>query len=330
MIEFQHVTKVYQSAGATTKAVDDVSFAVEEGEICVLLGPSGCGKTTLLRMVNRLIGLTNGDIIVNGRNINSVNPVELRRTIGYVIQQTGLFPNMTIFDNVCTVPKMLGWSRAKMHDRYEELMVMIGLDPKEYAKRFPWELSGGQQQRIGVARALAADPPVMLMDEPFGALDPIIRDHLQREFLKIQQTVKKTIVFVSHDLDEALTLGDKIAILKSGKLMQFGTPDEILSAPANDFVSSFIGADKSLKRLSLFTAGQLLQSRRITRICSSKPSVAVQMDTDLRTVLAHILADPNGEVSVLDKTGNCAGVIHYNDLARFLEDDSNEMEPAAN
>ena len=217
MIELKDVTKVYKSEEGDVKAVDGVTMEVGEGEICVFLGPSGCGKTTLLRMINRMIEPTRGTIRVNGQDIQQMDPYQLRRSIGYVIQQTGLFPNMTVEQNVTVVPRLLGWDRVKIKDRYNELMDMMGLNPDEYRDRYPWELSGGQQQRIGVARALAADPPVMLMDEPFAALDPVIRDHLQSELLRIQRTVRKTILFVSHQIDEAIRLGDTIAIFQSGK-----------------------------------------------------------------------------------------------------------------
>src|SRR5690606_18769318 len=258
MIELKDVTKVYKSEEGDVKAVDGVTMEVGEGESCVFLGPSGCGKTTLLRMINRMIEPTRGTIRVNGQDIQQMDPYQLRRSIGYVIQQTGLFPNMTVEQNVTVVPRLLGWDRVKIKDRYNELMDMMGLNPDEYRDRYPWELSGGQQQRIGVARALAADPPVMLMDEPFAALDPVIRDHLQSELLRIQRTVRKTILFVSHQIDEAIRLGDTIAIFQSGKLMQHGTPDELLSRPANDFVSRFVGSDRHLKRLSLFRVRDLL------------------------------------------------------------------------
>lgn len=209
MLTFNNVTKVYGKGNEQVTAIDNVSFTVGEGNICVLLGPSGCGKTTLLRIVNRLVSLTSGTVEVGGNDINKIDLIELRRSIGYVIQQNGLFPNMTIEENICVVPRLLGWDRVKMAKRTDELLDLFGLEPEKFKKRYPWELSGGQQQRVGIARALAADPPIMLMDEPFGALDPIIREHIQNEFLKIQQNVKKTILFVSHDIDEAIRLGDK-------------------------------------------------------------------------------------------------------------------------
>ena len=319
MITFKNVSKVYERDGEKVKAVNNVSMTVENGEICVLIGPSGCGKTTLLRMVNRLVSISDGTIEVGGKEIYSLNPIELRRSIGYVIQQNGLFPNMTIEENINVVPKMLGWDIARMKARYKELMEMMGLDPDEYRKRFPWELSGGQQQRIGVARALAGDPPVMLMDEPFGALDPIIRDHLQNEFLRIQKNMKKTILFVSHDIDEAIRLGDKIAIFNRGELMQFGTPDDILSNPRNDFVRDFIGNDREIKRLSLLTVKDLLGKlkklgRAATGIPQDHPKNVVGAETDLRTALSVLLSSPTGEAVVVDQNSHPQGILTFSDF----------------
>ncbi|TDL75634.1 ABC transporter ATP-binding protein [Rhodococcus qingshengii] len=318
MITFKGVSKIYERQGEKVKAVDNVTMTVEKGEICVLIGPSGCGKTTLLRMVNRLVPITDGTIEVEGTEINSLDPIQLRRSIGYVIQQNGLFPNMTIEENINVVPKMLGWDAQKMKNRYQELMEMMGLDPEEYRKRFPWELSGGQQQRIGVARAMAADPPVMLMDEPFGALDPVIRDHLQNEFLRIQKNMKKTILFVSHDIDEAIRLGDKIAIFNKGQLMQFGTPDEILSNPRNPFVRDFIGSDREIKRLSLLSVRELLNKvKKLGRTHSNKHEVfgeSVMLDTDLRTALSVLLASPTGEVAVVDHHNHPHGIVSISDF----------------
>jgi osmoprotectant transport system ATP-binding protein len=226
---------------------------VPEGEICVLLGPSGCGKTTTMKMVNRLVEPSSGTIFIGDKDTNDYNPVELRRTLGYVIQQIGLFPNKTIEDNICIVPDILGWDRAKSRARAEELLEMVALDPKIFLKRYPKELSGGQQQRIGVLRAIAADPPVLLMDEPFGAIDPINRAIIQDEFLKMQAKMKKTIMFVSHDIDEAVKMADRIAIFSEGRLVQYDTPDNILAHPKNRFVSDFVGSDRTLKRLQLLS-----------------------------------------------------------------------------
>jgi osmoprotectant transport system ATP-binding protein len=225
---------------------------VGAGEICMLVGPSGGGKTTALKMINRLIDFEGGDILIDGRSVRSLDVTELRRGIGYVIQQVGLFPHMTVAGNIGTVPRLLGWDRARIKRRARELIELVGLDPDRDGKRYPAQLSGGQRQRIGLARALAADPPVMLMDEPFGALDPITRERLQHEFLGLQAQIRKTVVFVTHDIDEAITMGDRIAILREGGVLaQYDAPDRILAEPADDFVAQFVGADRGLKRLAL-------------------------------------------------------------------------------
>ncbi|MDF9768233.1 ABC-type proline/glycine betaine transport system ATPase subunit [Pseudomonas rhodesiae] len=227
MIELQNLTKTFQSNGKTVSAVNDVSLTVNEGEICVFLGPSGCGKSTTLKMINRLIKPTSGKILINGEDTTDLDEVTLRRNIGYVIQQIGLFPNMTIEENIVVVPKLLGWDKQKCHDRARELMSMIKLEPKQYLHRYPRELSGGQQQRIGVIRALAADAPLLLMDEPFGAVDPINREMIQNEFFEMQRALNKTVIMVSHDIDEAIKLGDKIAIFRAGKLLQIDHPGHV-------------------------------------------------------------------------------------------------------
>lgn len=250
MIEFKEVSKTYP--GSDEAVVNDLSFEVPEGEICVLVGPSGCGKTTTMRMVNRLIEPSQGQILIDGESNTEMSGTKLRRKIGYAIQQIGLFPHRTISENIGTVPGLLDWDKRRTKERVDELLDLVGLEPDDYRNRYPAELSGGQQQRVGVARAMAADPPIMLMDEPFGAVDPITRTRLQEEFLRIQEDIKKTIVFVTHDIDEAIKMGDKIAILKQGGfLAQFDTPENILSNPDSEFVSSFVGADRVLKRLSL-------------------------------------------------------------------------------
>jgi osmoprotectant transport system ATP-binding protein len=258
MIRLENVSKTFP--GAPEPAVDRVSMEVPAGEICVLLGPSGCGKTTTMKMVNRLIEPSSGDIFIDGRNTRDVDPVQLRRSLGYVIQQIGLFPNKTIEDNICVVPDILGWDKAKSRKRAAELLEMVALDPGVFLKRYPKELSGGQQQRIGVLRAIAADPPVLLMDEPFGAIDPINREIIQDEFLKIQRTVRKTIMFVSHDIDEAVKMADRIAVFRDGRLVQYDTPDHILAHPSDSFVSDFVGGDRTLKRLQLLKVADAMQS----------------------------------------------------------------------
>ena len=249
MIRLDSVSKRFPDG---TIAVTDLSLEVPEGEISVLVGPSGCGKTTTLKMVNRLIEPTSGRIYLDDEDVTGVDPVGLRRRIGYVIQQVGLFPHQTIAGNIGTVPRLLGWSRDRVKARVDELMELVGLDPTTYRHRYPTQLSGGQRQRVGVARALAADPPVLLMDEPFGAIDPVTRMRLQDEFLRLQDTVRKTIVFVTHDIEEAVKMGDRIAILEiGGVLAQYDTPAEVLGNPASDFVADFVGADRALKRLKV-------------------------------------------------------------------------------
>ena len=249
MIRLEDLSKVFPAQDEA--AVDDLSLEIYEGEIVVLVGPSGCGKTTTMKMINRIIEPTSGRIFLQGEDVTRVNPDNLRRRIGYVIQQIGLFPHLTIADNIATVPKMLGWDKERTSKRVDELLETVGID-LSYRDRYPKELSGGQRQRIGVARAMAADPPIMLMDEPFGAVDPITRDRLQDEFLRLQQEIRKTIVFVTHDIDEAIKMGDRIAILKQqSKIAQYDTPERILTDPADEFVQDFIGSGPSIKRLSL-------------------------------------------------------------------------------
>ncbi|MGZ8562214.1 MAG: ABC transporter ATP-binding protein [Candidatus Limnocylindria bacterium] len=263
VVAFEHVTKHYP--GADTPAVTDLSLTIPAGEICVLVGPSGCGKTTSMKMVNRLIEPTSGRITIDGKDVMDLPAVELRRRIGYVIQQVGLFPHQTIGENVAVVPGLLRWSHQRIRERTDELLELVGLPPGEYRDRYPNELSGGERQRVGVARALAADPPVMLMDEPFGAVDPIRRERLQNEFLRLQDQVRKTIIFVTHDVDEAIKMGDRIAILqRGGVLAQYDSPAAILANPASEFVERFVGADRGLKRLSLARVRDLDPIRAIT------------------------------------------------------------------
>jgi osmoprotectant transport system ATP-binding protein len=254
-LEFRNVSKRYP--GSDKPALRDLSFKVPAGDICVLVGPSGCGKTTAMRMVNRMIDITEGDILLDGKSVRGRKPAELRREIGYVIQQIGLFPHLSIGDNIATVPRLLGWDRKRVSARVDELLELISL-PAETRDRYPAEVSGGQRQRVGVARALAADPPLMLMDEPFGAIDPITRERLQNEFLRLQEELRKTIVFVTHDIDEAIKMGDRIAIMREGGvLVQYDTPDRILAEPKDEFVARFVGLDRGLKRLSLSNLSDL-------------------------------------------------------------------------
>jgi osmoprotectant transport system ATP-binding protein len=312
-IEFAHVTKSYP--GAAAPAVDDVSFTVPEGVICMLVGTSGSGKTTLLRMVNRLIDPTSGEIRLDGVPTTSRDPIELRRGIGYVIQQVGLFPHLTIEDNVRVVPSILGKSRAETADRVDDLLKLVGLDPDEYRKRYPRQLSGGQQQRVGLARALAADPDVLLMDEPFGALDAITRARLQDELLRIQRGVRKTILFVSHDVEEALKLGDQIVVMSEGRLLQQGTPIELLANPADDFVRRLIGGDSVLRQFEY-----LYVSTALEPLDGDAGGVAVPADTTLLSALLRMIQSgeralrverdgvPIGQVTLASISAKVAGV----------------------
>ena len=260
MIKIDNLTKIFETPNGPVTAANNIQMEVPEGEICVLLGPSGCGKTTTLKMINRIVPPTSGKVFINGEDTSGLDTVSLRRNIGYVIQQIGLFPNMTIEENITIVPKLLGWETSRYQQRALELMDMVALDPSVFLKRYPRELSGGQQQRIGVARALAADPPVMLMDEPFGAIDPINREVIQDEFLKMQKVLKKTIMFVSHDIDEAVKMSNRIAIFRDGELVQYDTPDDILAHPKDDFVKNFVGDDRALKRLRLVNVEQVMEA----------------------------------------------------------------------
>ena len=258
MIELVNVTKIY--AGQIEPAVKELNLTVGEGESCVLVGPSGCGKSTTLRMINRLIEPTSGSVLIDGKDIRDTDPDRLRMGIGYVIQQIGLLPHRTVAENIAIVPRLYGWPKDKIKARTDELLELIGLDPETTRHKYPAQLSGGQMQRVGVARAMAVDPPIMLMDEPFGAVDPIARNHLQDEFLRLQSVMRKTICFVTHDINEAIKMGDRIAIFNRGELVQHGSPQEILSSPANEFVSDFIGYDRVVKKLSLCRAGTILRN----------------------------------------------------------------------
>ncbi|MCS4504349.1 ABC transporter ATP-binding protein [Arhodomonas aquaeolei] len=251
MIRIENLTKVFETPEGPVTAADHITMDVPDGEICILLGPSGCGKTTTLKMINRIIEPTSGRVSINDEDTTGMNTTDLRRSIGYVIQQIGLFPNMTIEENISVVPRLLGWDRKRTRERARELLDMVALDPSAFMGRYPGELSGGQQQRVGVIRALAADPPVLLMDEPFGAIDPINRAVIQDEFLRMHSELNKTILFVSHDIDEAIKMGDRIAIFRAGQLVQYDRPDDLLAHPKNDFVESFFGEDRALKRMQL-------------------------------------------------------------------------------
>ncbi len=300
VVDLEHVSKAYP--GADAPAVGDLSLTIPAGEICVLVGPSGCGKTTTMKMINRLIEPTGGRITIGGEDIMAMPPVELRRRIGYVIQQVGLFPHLTIGDNVATVPRLLRWKAPRIRERVEELLDVVGLDPREYRDRYPAELSGGERQRVGVARALAADPPVMLMDEPFGAVDPIRRERLQNEFLRLQARVRKTIVFVTHDVDEAIKMADKIAILqRGGVLAQYDTPDAILANPASEFVERFVGADRGLKRLSLGRVRDLAHIEPvIVRAGEARADARLRLDRVEELTYALLVDDQDRPIGWID------------------------------
>ena len=315
-LEFADATKRY--AGADHAAVDELSLKVPAGEICVLVGPSGCGKTTAMRMVNRMIDITSGDILVGGRSVRDRDVDDLRREIGYVIQQIGLFPHRTIADNIATVPRLLGWDKRRVAERIEQLIDLIGL-PQEMARRYPAQLSGGQRQRVGVARALAADPPLMLMDEPFGAIDPINRERLQNEFLRLQAEIRKTIVFVTHDIDEAIKMGDRIAVLQvGGKLAQYAPPAELLLHPADAFVEDFVGADRALKRLALMRVRDV--PREALGSANGGPDLA--LDTRLRDALSDLLAHGALHGRVVDDDGAALGTLTVETLARLAHGES--------
>ncbi|MER5932674.1 ATP-binding cassette domain-containing protein [Streptomyces sp. NPDC002054] len=312
MIRFEHVTKRYADG---TTAVADLSFEVTEGELVTLVGPSGCGKTTTMKMVNRLIEPTGGRILLDGQDIAAADPVELRRRIGYVIQQVGLFPHKTVLENTATVPQLLGVPKAKARARAAELLELVGLDPAVYGGRYPDQLSGGQRQRVGVARALAADPPVLLMDEPFGAVDPVVRERLQNEFLALQKSVRKTILLVTHDLEEAVRLGDRIAVYGQGTIEQFAAPATVLAAPANTYVARFVGADRSLKRLAVTP----VEAADLTAAHGTPPAASVPLGASLREALAVLLQEDSGRIGVTDPdSGELAGVLTTEGVHRAL------------
>jgi osmoprotectant transport system ATP-binding protein len=330
VVQFDHVTKHYDPPTGkdrgkpTPGAVNDLSLTVPAGKICVLVGPSGCGKTTSLKMVNRLIEPTSGRILIDGVDAGTRELTDLRRSIGYVIQQVGLFPHQTIGDNVATVPRLLGWPKARLRARSEELLGLVGLDPAKYRDRFPSQLSGGERQRVGVARALAADPPIMLMDEPFGAVDPIVRDRLQNEFLRLQETIAKTIMFVTHDIDEAIKMGDLVAVFQTGGILaQFGTPLDILAAPASEFVARFVGQDRGLKRLSLLRVSDI----------PLQPAVRARPGDPAADARRRALDDPQRYLLMVDAANRPLGWVAHDDIpadGALSEAMANPVSPTVN
>lgn len=312
-IVLDNVTKNY--AGQSVSAVEGFSMTAAPGELVMFVGPSGCGKTTTMKMINRIIEPSSGSISIDGRDVLSLNPNELRRHIGYVIQQIGLFPHMTIAENISVVPKLLGWSKSRISERVDELLRTVELDPGQFARRYPKQLSGGQQQRVGVARALAADPPVMLMDEPFGATDPITREKLQAEFLRLQETLGKTIIFVTHDFDEAVRLGDRIAVLSErSQIEQFDTPANILAAPANEYVSSFIGHGAAIKRLTLIP----VSDANIGARSAATGNVTVSTSDSLRDALDLLVLTGLPAIGVTNLTGTTIGSISVEQISNVL------------
>ncbi|MCX5226989.1 ATP-binding cassette domain-containing protein [Streptomyces sp. NPDC006553] len=323
MIRFEHVTKRYPDG---TTAVDDLSFEVAEGELVTLVGPSGCGKTTTMMMVNRLVEPTSGRVLVDGEDIAGVDPVALRRKIGYVIQQVGLFPHRTVLDNTATVPALLGWKKAAARARAAELLDLVGLDPAVYGSRYPAQLSGGQRQRVGVARALAADPPVLLMDEPFGAVDPVVRERLQNEFLALQATVRKTVLLVTHDIEEAVRMGDRMAVYGQGRIEQFDAPATVLGAPATPYVADFVGSDRGLKRLAVTPVTEA----DLDPVPAGVPAATdktgnrdgapdpVPLGTSLKDALAVLLQHDTGRLTVTGDDGRPLGVLTPEGVHRAL------------
>jgi osmoprotectant transport system ATP-binding protein len=305
MIRLEHVTKTFP--GNDHMAVDNLNLEIEAGMTIAMIGPSGCGKTTTMRMINRLETPSDGRVLVQGRDIAGTDPRQLRRSIGYVIQQVGLFPHMTIARNIATVPRLLGWDKAKTDKRIDELLELVSLDPAIMRNRLPHELSGGQRQRVGFARALAADPEIMLMDEPFGAIDPITRIKLQDEFRQILKKVSKTVVIVTHDIDEAIKMGDKVAIMRDGGLLQYDTPEALLAHPADEFVKSFLGPDRTIKRLSLIRVDSVMAPAR-----ESADGPSISPDANLHVALARIMENGSGGLDVKAEDGMLVGYLDRN------------------
>jgi osmoprotectant transport system ATP-binding protein len=321
MIRLVGVSKTYADG---TVAVRDLDLDVPRGAVVVLVGPSGCGKSTTLKMVNRLIEPTSGRIFLDGEDITDSDPVALRRRMGYVIQQIGLFPHQSVRTNVATVPTLLGWDKRQAAARAEELLELVGLDPSRFADRYPHQLSGGQQQRVGVARALAADPPVLLMDEPFGAVDPIVRGRLQDEFLRLQEELGKTVLMVTHDLGEAVRMGDRVAVFAAGgRLAQYDVPAQILGRPADDFVAEFVGAARGLRRLSVTT----ISEADLEPADGYQPSESVELSASLEDALATLMRNDDGAVAVT-RDGRPVGVLTPASVHRALRRSVADAQPS--
>lgn len=321
MIRFENITKRYPSEGSD--AVHNLNLEIESGTICMFVGPSGCGKTTTMKMINKLVTPSSGTILIDGRNIEAVDTIELRLSIGYIIQDIGLFPHMTVGENIAVVPGELGWKKDRINARIEELLDLVELDPRIFRNKKPNELSGGQKQRVGVARALAGDPPVMLMDEPFGALDPISRAKMQDEFLRIQEKIRKTIVFVTHDIEEAIKMGDAIVVLRAGQIVQLGSPMEILSNPSDPFVSELIGGRNSLKMLNLMRCSHIMKPLSSAEGQNARKSVQLRplqgylgLQTTAQDALSEMLRTGERSIFVEDELHNVVGVLDFEDLLK--------------
>ena len=315
MIHYEGVSKMFGFGQTAVTALNEVTFDIKQGDLVTLLGPSGCGKTTLLRLTNRLLPLTSGAIKINGQDIMSVDQVKLRQSMGYAIQQIGLFPNKTIYGNIAVVPRLLGWDEKRIGERVDELLMMLRLEPDTFRDRYPVELSGGQQQRIGVARCLAADPEILLMDEPFGAIDPINREEIQNEFLRVQAELKKTIVFVTHDIHEAIKMSDKIAIFQEGRLIQYDTPEVTLTRPINKYIGDFVGTDRALKVLGLMQVGEAM---------NKKPKNITEGSTNAQEALKFIEKHGFSELIIIDR-GKPVGYVR----PRTLKDENVEVKNIA-
>ncbi|AKJ65671.1 ABC transporter ATP-binding protein [Kiritimatiella glycovorans] len=311
MITYESVTKTFGAGRTAVHALREVSFEVPEGEVVVLLGPSGCGKTTTLRLTNRLERLTSGRILLQGRDIGGMNAVGLRRRMGYVIQEIGLFPNQTIARNIAQVPRLLKWPKSRIEERVDEMLRMVNLEPGTFRDRYPAELSGGQQQRVGVARGLAHDPEVLLMDEPFGAVDPINRARIQDEFLALQARLKKTVLFVSHDIHEAVKMGDRVALFREGRLSQYDTPEALLTRPKDRFTAEFVGADRALKVLGLLRVRDVMEAPDTAGPEPGEEGPSLHREDLLREALSVMLLHEETELPVLDEEGNREAVITY-------------------